>query len=211
MRLFNYWRSTSSYRVRAVLAHKQLAYEYVPVSLIKGEQREAAHVARNPWSSVPVLEVTEDGAPLLISQSVAIAEYLEERYPQHPIFPASPGARAQVRMLVELVNSGIQPYHNLSTLNYLKDELGVDQKAWAVRFIRRGLGALEQLAARSAGRFLVGDDFSWADCCLVAQLYGARRVEVSADDYPLLARIEQACLSLPAVQAARPELQPDAT
>jgi maleylpyruvate isomerase len=157
-----------------------------------------------------VLEVTEDGAPLHIPQSVAIAEYLEERYPERPIFPASARARAQVRALVETVNSGIQPYHNLSTLSYLKDELGVDQKAWAVHFIRRGLGALEKLAARSAGRFLVGDELSWADCCLVPQLYGARRVEVSAEDYPLLARIERACLAVPAVQAARPELQPDA-
>jgi maleylpyruvate isomerase len=211
MRLFNYWRSSSSYRVRVVLAHKQLPYDYVAVSLLKGEQREAAHLGRNPWGSVPVLEVEEDGAPLLIPQSVAIAEYLEERYPEHPIFPASRSARAQVRALVETVNSGIQPYHNLSTLNYLKDELGADQKAWAVHFIRRGLGALEKLAARSAGRFLVGDDFTWADCCLVPQLFGARRVDVSPDEYPLLARIEQTCLSLPAVQAARPELQPDAT
>lgn len=210
MRLFNYWRSSASYRVRLVLAHKELAYEYVPVSLLKGEQHQSEHRARNPWGSVPVLEIEDEGRTLVIPQSVAIAEYLEERYPQRPIFPPGRAERAQVRALAETINSGIQPLHNLSILNHVKDVLGADQKSWAVHWIRSGLTALEKLASRSAGRFLVGDTFTWADCCLLPQLFGARRVEVPATDYPLLARIEATCLALPAAQAARPEAQPDA-
>jgi len=210
VKLFNYWRSSSSYRVRLALHFKGLPYEYVPVSLIKGEQHEALHRDRNPAGYVPVLEVEEGGVTSAISQSVAIFEYLEERYPEKPLLPRSLVGRAQVRAMVELINSGIQPFHNLSTLNHLK-ALGVDEKKWAAHFIDLGLEGLEKLASKHAGTFSFGDTFTWADCCLVPQLFGARRFGGNVEKFPLLVRVEQACLALPHVQAARPDAQPDAT
>ncbi|MDX2009416.1 MAG: maleylacetoacetate isomerase [Myxococcaceae bacterium] len=209
MKLFNYWRSSSSYRVRLALHFKGVPFEYVPVSLLKGEQHEAAHRGRNPAGSVPVLEVNEDGRVVELAQSVAIFEYLEERYPERPLLPASPTGRAQVRAITELINSGIQPFHNLATLNHLK-AIGADEKAWARHFIDQGLKTLDALAERHAGRFLFGDTFTWADCCLVPQLYGARRFGGDVAAFPRLTRIEQASLELAHVQAARPEAQPDA-
>lgn len=209
VKLFNYWRSSSSYRVRLALHFKGLPFEYVAVSLLKGEQHAPAHRARNPAGSVPVLEVEENGQPAFISQSVAIFEYLEERFPDRPLLPKSLAARGQVRALSELVNSGIQPFHNLSTLNHLK-ALGVDEKKWAAHWIDQGLAGLEQLAAKHAGTFLFGDTFTWADCCLVPQLFGARRFGGNVDAFPLLVRVEQACLALPHVKAAHPDAQPDA-
>ncbi|MDP1916495.1 MAG: maleylacetoacetate isomerase [Myxococcales bacterium] len=209
MKLYNYWRSSSSYRVRLALHFKGVPYEYIAVSLIKGDQHQAEHRLRNPAGYVPVLEVEENGAVAVISQSVAIFEYLEERFPEKPLLPKPLVARGQVRALAELINSGIQPFHNLSTLNHLK-ALGVDDKKWAAHFIDQGLEGLEKLAAKTSGRFLFGDDFTWADCCLIPQLFGARRFGGNVDAFPLLLRVEQACLALPHVQAARPEAQPDA-
>ncbi len=207
VRLFNYWRSSASYRVRLALAFKGLRYEYVPVNLAAGEQHGAAHVARNPWHSVPVLEL--DGGEL-VPQSVAIAEYLDEVHPTPPLFPGAPLARARVRALVEVVNSGIQPLHNLQVLQYVK-ATGGDEKAWSAKWIGQGLDALERLAAASAGTFLVGDTFTFADACLLPQLYGARRfASVDPARLPTLARVEAHCLTLEFVQQARPEAQPDA-
>lgn len=211
MKLFNYWRSSSSYRVRLALEFKQLAYEYVPVALLKGEQHQPAHTARNPWGSVPVLEVEDGGKTLHIPQSVAIVEYLEERFPEPPLFPKAPGARAQMRSLVELINASIQPFHNLSTLNYVKDVLKGDQKAWAEHWVGKGLDALEAQAKASAGAFLVGDAFTFADACLVPQLFGARRfATVAPEKYPTLIRVEAACLALDFAKKAAPDAQPDA-
>lgn len=211
MRLFNYWRSSASYRVRLALGFKGLPYEYVPVNLAKGEQHGDAHHGRNPWNSVPVLEVVEGGRPLLLPQSVAIVEYLEERYPERPLFPKALVERARMRAMVELVNSGIQPLHNLQILTSVKDELKGDAKAWAERWIGKGLDALEAMAKETAGRYLLGEQFTFADCCLVPQLYGARRfATVDPARLPTLVRVEQQCLELDFVQKARPEAQPDA-
>ena len=211
MKLFNYWRSSSSYRVRLALEFKQLSYEYVPISLIKGEHHESAHTARNPWGSVPVLEVDDGGRTIHIPQSVAIVEYLEERFPQRPMFPKSAGERAVMRSMVELINSSIQPFHNLSTLNYVKDVLKGDSKAWAEHWIQKGLGALEAQAKTTAGRFLLGDAFTFADACLLPQLFGGRRfATVDPEKVPTLMRVEATCLALDFVQKAKPEAQPDA-
>lgn len=210
MKLYNYWRSSSSYRVRIALHHKQLAFDYVAVSLIKGEQHQAPHRSRSSAGTVPVLEDVADGAPVLLSQSVAIFEYLEERYPQRPLLPKDVVAKGQVRALAELINSGIQPLQNLSVLNYVKDTLGKDQAAWAKHWIGLGLTALEAQAKQTAGQFLVGDTFSWADCCLVPQLFAARRFGADPAACPTLLAIEARCLQLDAVQRARPEAQPDA-
>lgn len=211
MRLFNYWRSSASYRVRLALGFKGLAYEYVAVNLAKGEQHQGDHRQRNPWGSVPVLEVSDGGQPVLLTQSVAIAEYLEEVHPTPSLFPKAPVARAKCRAMVELVNSGIQPLHNLQILNYVRDELKGDTKAWAEKWVGQGLDALEVLAKESAGEFLVGDAFTFADACLLPQLYGARRfATVDPARLPTLTRIEARCLQLDFVQRAKPEAQPDA-
>ncbi len=210
VKLYNYWRSSSSYRVRLALHFKELPFEYVAVALNKGEQHERAHRDRNPLGTVPLLEVEHEGRVIEIAQSVAIVEYLEERYPQKPLFPRDVLARAAMRGMVELVNSGIQPFHNLSTLQFVQNELKADEKKFSTHFIRLGLEALEAFAARSAGRFLVGDAFTWADACLLPQLYGARRFGVETAPFATLHRIEALALTLDFVKRALPEAQSDA-
>ncbi len=208
MRLFNYWRSSSSYRLRLALSFKGLPYEYVAINLLQGEQHAADHVARNPYHSVPVLQL--DSGEFL-PQSVAIAEYLDEVHPTPPLFPGDALGRARIRALVELVNSGIQPLHNAQVLSYVKNDLKADGAAWAEKWIGQGLAALEKAAEATATTFLAGEAFTFADCCLVAQLYGARRfASVDENRYPTLLRVEAHCLSLPFVQSAVPEKQPDA-
>jgi maleylpyruvate isomerase len=208
MKLFNYWRSSASYRVRLALGFKGLSYDYVAVNLQKGEQHDPSHVARNPWHSVPVLEL-DDGSQL--TQSVAIVEYLEETHPTPALFPSTPLARARMRAMVEVVNSGIQPLHNLQVNNYVKDVLKGDPKAWASTWIDKGLDALEAMAKQHGGKFMVGDQFTFADACLLPQLYGARRfASVDPARVPTLIRIEEACLALDFVQRAKPDAQPDA-
>ena len=210
MKLYNFWRSTSSYRTRIALHFKQVPFEYVAVNLTKGDQRLPEHVARNPVSSVPVLEVEENGKTYELAQSVAIVEYVEERFPERPLFPKNLIARAEVRAIAELVNSGIQPLHNLAVLNHVRDELKADEKKWAAMWTTKGLLALEAIAKRTSGTFLVGDEFTWADCCMVAQLLGARRFGADFSALPTLVRIDETCQNLEWVKKAKPENQPDA-
>ncbi|MET0403350.1 MAG: maleylacetoacetate isomerase [Cystobacter sp.] len=212
MKLYGYWRSSCSWRVRIALNLKGLAYESVPVHLVKdgGAQHSAAYRALNPLGVVPTLEFTEAGTVHHLSQSLAILEYLEERHPSPALLPADPVLRARVRMLAEVVNSGIQPLQNLAVLQHVKGELKGDDKVWAARWIDRGLAGLQALAERSAGRYCVGDGVTFADVCLVPQLYGARRFGVDLAPYGVLTRIEEACASLPAFQAAHADRQPDA-
>lgn len=212
MKLYGYWRSSCSWRVRISLNLKGLSYEDVPVHLVKdgGEQHGEAHRARNPMRTVPTLEVTEGGRVHHLSQSLAILEYLEERHPSPALLPAEPLARARVRMLAEMVNSGIQPLQNLSVLQRLKGELRADEKAWSAYWIQRGLEALQVAVQETAGTYCVGEAVSLADLCLVPQLYNARRFGVDLEPFGLLTRIESACAGLPAFQAAHPDRQPDA-
>lgn len=211
MKLWSYWRSSCAYRVRIALGLKQLPFEYAAVHLIRdgGQQHEAAFGAVNPQRQVPVLEVEEAGRTVRLVQSIAIIEYLEERFPDPPLLPRASADRAHVRALAELVNSGIQPLQNTSTLAELKKR-GVETEPWAQTFVSRGLAALEALAAPRAGAFLFGDSVSLADLYLVPQLYNARRLGVPYADFPTLVRAEKTCLALPPFQSARPEAQPDA-
>jgi maleylpyruvate isomerase len=212
LKLYGYWRSSCTYRVRIALAWKGVPYEVVPVHLVEGggQQYSEGFRAINPMSQVPALEVIEGGSSVRIGQSVAILEYLEERFPEPALLPAEPAARALVRQLTEIVNSGIQPLQNLRVIRML-DERGVDSKAWCAEHIRRGLDAFAALAAQTAGAHAVGDAPSFADCALVPQLYNARRFGVPVDaEYPSLARIEARCASLEAFAAAHPDRQPDA-
>lgn len=212
--LHGYWRSSCTWRVRTALHWKGLPFETVPVHLLRdgGEQRMAAHRARNPAAQVPVLEV--DGDP--ISQSMAILRLIEDLAPTPPLLPADPIARAHAVELAELINAGIQPLQNLSVLAAV-DALAAAapgdvsaRKAWAQRFIGEGLAAAEVLVQRHGAGFCVGDALSWADLALVPQLYNARRFGLGLDHLPALLAVEARCAALPAFVAAHPDAQPDA-
>lgn len=212
MRLYNYWRSSASWRVRIALHMKGLPFEYVPVSLPAGEQRGAAHHARNPMDQVPALELELGGRRVVVAQSMAILELLEELHPEPPLLPRDPYLRARARELAEIVNSGIQPHQNLTPTQRIDQLASGAGKLHARHFNEVGLAALEARCRDVAGRFAVGDQPTFADLCLVPQLYGARRFEVPDLEarFPTLLRIEAACAELPAFRAAHPDVQPDA-
>jgi maleylpyruvate isomerase len=211
MKLYGYWRSSSTWRVRIGLELKGIAYESVPVHLLKGEQRSADYRDRNPMQQVPLLEFEVDGTTRRISQSLAILEYLEESHPQPPLLPGDAWTRARVRELAELINSGIQPLQNSGVLEFIGSVAPqVERAVWAGHFITRGLTALEGLASERAGRFLVGDQLTLADVCLVPQLFMARRFGVDVEPFTTLRRVEDACRGLPAFERTHPTRQPDA-
>jgi maleylacetoacetate isomerase len=211
MKLFGYYRSSASYRIRILLNLKGIDYEYVAVLLNKGEQKHADFLARNPSGLVPVLDTGEQS----LGQSLAIAEYLEERYPEPALLPADPAGRARVREMLATVACDIHPLQNLRVLNYLRQQFSADDDAvshWIARWISNGFNALEQLVARADndGRHCHGDTLSFADAWLVPQMYNARRFGVDVSGFPLLNAIDAHCRELPAFAAAAPELQPDA-
>lgn len=208
--LRNYWRSSASHRVRIGLGLKGLPYEYLAVNIVKGEQHTDAFRARNPLGQVPALEVVEDdGARFAIAQSLPILEYLDERWREPALLPADPYLRARTRALAEIVNAGIQPHQNLTTMKKVKS-IGGDADAWPRSFIADGLAAYACVAPDVAGAFSVGDTPTIADCCLVPQLAAARRFGVDLAPWPLLLAIEARCLALPAFARAAPDQQPDA-
>jgi maleylpyruvate isomerase len=211
LRLYSYWRSSSAWRVRIGLGLKGLGHELRPVDLAAGEQWSEAHRARSPLAQIPVLEVEEDGRTLRLVQSMAILEWLDERFPEPPLLPADLAGRARVRALAEHVNSGIQPLQNAVVLRTLREkEPGLDRE-WARSFIARGLEGLERAVNDGgAGRFCHGDAPGLADCYLVPQLYNARRFHVDLRPFPALRRIEEACIALAPFQGAHPDRQPDA-
>ena len=205
LRLFSYWRSSSAWRVRIALNVKGLAHELVPVNLVALEQFGEAHRARNPMAQVPVLEVTEGSHTVRLSQSMAILEWLDERYPDPPLLPADLDGRARVRMLAEHVNSGIQPLQNAAVLRTLREKWAGYDREWAARWIAEGLGALERaLQDGQTGRFCHGDAPGLADCYLVPQLYNARRFGVDVAPFPTLRAIEAACARARAVPGRPP-------
>jgi len=206
VRLHDYFRSSAAYRVRIALNLKGVAYESVPRDLRHGEQRSPDYLAANPQGLVPMLEM--DG--LRLTQSLAIIDYLDARFPDPPLLPADPAARAQVLAMALLVACEIHPINNLRVLRYLKNGMGQDQTAidgWYVHWISEGLGALEAMAARHAGRYLSGDRPGLADICLVPQLYNARRFSAPLEEYPTLVRIDAALAAHPAFAAAHPDHQ----
>jgi maleylpyruvate isomerase len=211
MKLWSYWRSSCAYRVRIALGLKGVSYEYAAVHLMRdgGQQHQPAFGALNPQRQVPVLELEEAGQTVRLVQSMAIIEYLDERFPDPPLLPGNALDRAHVRALAELVNSGIQPLQNTSTFAELTRH-GVASEPWAKLFVEKGLASLERLAAPRAGKFLFGDRASLADIYLVPQLYNARRFGVPLEGFPTLTRAETSAQALPAFQRARPEAQPDA-
>ncbi|HUL59837.1 MAG TPA: maleylacetoacetate isomerase [Anaeromyxobacteraceae bacterium] len=210
LRLFSYWRSSSSWRVRIGLGLKGLAFEYAAVNLLAGEQFSEEHRARSPLGQVPVLEVEEDGRKVRLVQSIAILEWLDDRFPEPPLLPPDLLGRARVRALAEHVNSGIQPYQNTMVLKMVRALAPEKDREWARTFIALGLDGLERSTRDVAGRFSFGDAPGLADCYLVPQLYAARRFGVDLAAYPTLRRVEEACQALAAFQAAHPDRQPDA-
>lgn len=213
MKLYSYYRSTSSWRVRIVLGWKRIEYEYRAVNIAPDilEQNEAAFENVNPLRQVPVLEWVEDGVVRRLTQSVAIVEYIEERHPERPLMPRDTIRRAQVREAVEIVNSGIQPLQNsrtLSELRRLTNEAAAQN--WARNAIVRGLDSLERLARACAGNYLVGDDVTLADVYLIPQLYNARRFGVDVTRFEGLLAVEERTSRLDAFVRARPEAQRDA-
>lgn len=213
MKLYDYFRSSAAYRVRIALNLKGISYQNVPVHLVRGggEQRSAAYAALNPQMLVPTLV---DGKRVL-TQSLAICEYLEETHRAPPLLPADPPGRARVRALAQSIACEIHPLNNLRVLDYLRGTLGIDEAAvrrWYGRWVEEGFRALERLLCRDrpAGRFCHGETPGLADLCLVPQVYNARRYAVDLDPYPTIVGIDAACAELAAFAAARPELQPDA-
>ena len=215
LQLYTYFRSSAAYRVRIALALKGLAYESLPIHLLHdgGQQFTSAYRATNPQALVPSLQ-TDAG---VLTQSLAIIEYLEETAPGQgcALLPADALGRAHVRALAQAVACDIHPLNNLRVLRYLTHELGVSEEqknAWYSHWIDLGLQALEEMLAHSSasGRFSHGDTPTLADCCLVPQVFNARRFGLDLAPYPTVRRIAEHCEGLAPFQAAHPARQPDA-
>ena len=211
MKLYNYFRSSAAYRARIALHLKGLPFEYAPVHLVRGEQHAEPYRALNRQELVPTLA---DG-DTVVTQSLAIIEYLNERHPEPPLLPATPAERARVRAIALAIACDIHPLNNLRVLRYLKGTHGASEEAkdaWYRHWIDAGLAALEaQLAAEAAtGAFCHGDAPTLADICLVPQLANARRANIPLDAYPTLLRIDANCRALDAFARAAPDRQPDA-
>lgn len=203
--LHDYWRSSASYRVRIALALKSIAHQRVVVDLVAGDQRAPAHLALNPQGLVPALEI--DG--LVLTQSLAILDYLDETRPAPPLLPAAPAARARVRAIALAVACEVHPVSNLSILARVEALAGADARSeWNRDNICRGLAAVEQLLDHPGftGRFCHGDRPGLADCVVIPQLYNASRWGVGFDHLPRLSAVARACAAHPAFLAAHPEV-----
>jgi maleylpyruvate isomerase len=210
MRLYQNWRSSAAYRVRLALNYKGLSYEQVAIDLRKGDQRTPEFLKINPQGLVPVLE--DDG--IVLTQSLPILNYLEERYPEPALLPKDLPGRAISRAIAVAIACEIHPLNNLRVLQYLERELGLDEArrlAWYRHWVAEGFGAIEAMLARSAGAFCVGDAPSLADVCLVPQVYNGRRYECDLAPYPTIRRIDERCRQIEAFARAAPERQPEAT
>lgn len=210
--LHNYFRSSTSYRVRIALAMKGLPYTYVAHHLRHGGHRKAEYLSINPQGLVPAL-VLEDGT--MLAQSLAIIEYLDETVPSPPLLPADPKGRARVRMISQTIACDIHPVNNLRVLDALRSRYGADDTDiadWFRHWVNASFEPLEAILAESpdTGVFCHGDTPGMADICLVAQVTNNARFNVDMSPYPTIARIRDACMELPAVADAAPARQPDA-
>jgi maleylacetoacetate isomerase/maleylpyruvate isomerase len=211
VKLYTYFRSSAAFRVRIALNLKGLRYEPLFVHLAKGEHRKAEYASVNPQALVPTL-VLDDGARL--SQSLAIMEYLEETHPRPPLLPQDAAGRARVRSLADLVACEIHPLNNLRVLQHLKRALGQTEEqvsAWYRHWIADGLAKLEaELAAGGRGSFCHGESPTLADCCLVPQIFNAKRYNCELTAYPATMRVFDQCMKLDAFDRAQPSKQSDA-
>lgn len=210
MKLYNYFRSSASFRVRIALELKGLAYDYVAVHLARGDHKLPAYAAVSPTALVPTLEM--DGGERL-GQSMAIIEYLDETHPEPALLPADALGRARVRALAQLVACEIHPLNNLRVLKYLTRELKVEEEAkntWYRHWVREGLQAYErELALLPASTYSYGDMPTLADCCLVPQIFNGQRFNADFSGLPRTMAAFEACMKLPAFQRAQPSSCPD--
>lgn len=213
LKLYSYFRSSAAYRVRIALELKGLAYQTLPVHLLKdgGQQLQDEYRAINPSALVPALQ---DG-DVIVTQSMAIIEYLEETRPLVPLLPVDAVGRARVRALAQAVACEIHPVNNLRVLKYLSDTIKVNdevRKEWYRHWVRLGLAAIEQhlVSSSATGQCCHGDSPSIADCFLIPQVFNAERFHIDLTPYPTVHRIVQHCVGLPEFLAAHPEQQPDA-
>ncbi len=210
MKLYNYFRSSASFRVRIALALKGLSYDYVPVHLVKGEHKLPAYAALSPSLLVPTLQ-TDQGEHL--GQSMAIIEYLDETHPEPPLLPRDALGRARVRALAQLIACEIHPLNNLRVLKYLVRELKLDEAAkstWYRHWVRDGLETFErELSRLPKSTYCHGEIPTLADCCLVPQVFNGRRFDVSFDGLPRAMAAFDACMAHPAFQKAQPSNCPD--
>ncbi|XP_059209259.1 maleylacetoacetate isomerase isoform X4 [Centropristis striata] len=201
--LHGYFRSSCSWRVRIAFALKGIEYDQVPVNLIKdgGQQLADEYKALNPMMQVPAVEI--DG--ITLSQSLAVIQYIDETRPGPRLLPTDPKKRAQVRMISDVIASGIQPLQNL----YVIQKIGAEKVQWAQHFINRGFQALEPILKQTAGKYCVGDEISMADICLVPQVYNAERFKVDVGQYPTIKRLNQTLVEMEAFKVSSPSCQPD--
>jgi maleylacetoacetate isomerase/maleylpyruvate isomerase len=211
MELYNYFRSSASFRVRIALALKGLDYEYRAVSLVKNEQFNESYAAVSASRLVPLLR-DEDK---LLTQSLAIIEYLDETHPEPPLLPRDAAARARVRALAYDIACEIHPLNNLRVLRYLVHDLKLsedDKSRWYKHWVETGLETVErQLQGPATGRFCHGDTPTLADCTLVPQIFNAKRFDCRLDHVPTVMRVFDACMEHPAIQQAQPSACPDAS
>ena len=214
MKLYTYFRSSAAYRVRIALNVKGIAYDSIPVHLLQdgGQQLLPAYRAVNPSALVPALD--DDGA--ILTQSLAMLEYLDETRPAVPLLPADALGRARVRALALAIACDAHPLTNLRVLKYLKNTLGLSDEAkqeWYRHWMAEGLAAVEALLVQGdpsgTGLFCHGDSPTMADCCLVPQVFNAQRFNIDVSAYPNIDRINSLCVELPAFTAAHPSHQPD--
>ena len=209
MILHGYWRSGASYRVRIALNLKGLAFDNAAHDLRKGEQKAADYVALNPQGMVPALQHGD----LVLTQSPAILEWLEETHPEPALLPKGANERATVRAMAALIGCDIHPLNNLRVLKAIRSEFNADQAAvdaWAAGWIAPGFDALEALVARHGAGWSFGDAPTLVDCYLIPQMYSARRFNMDLSPWPRLLAVEQTALAHPAFASAHPDLQPDA-
>jgi len=213
MKLYSYYRSSATFRVRIALNLKGVPYEIIPVHLLRsgGEQFGEAYARTNPLSLIPALD---DGGQVL-TQSLAIIEYLDERYPQPPLLPADPVSRAYVRSIALSIACDIHPLNNLRVLRYLKHEVGLSDEAkdaWYRHWIELGLGQLDRIVATGgrSGRYALGDQVTIADLTIVPQIFNAQRFGCDPAKAPTLNAIADRCIQLDAFARAQPSAQPDA-
>jgi maleylacetoacetate isomerase len=210
MKLYGYFRSSAAYRVRIALNLKAVQHEHAFVHLVRdgGGQHKPEFLARNPQALVPALELERGD---VLTQSLAIIEYLDEAYPDPPLLPGDAVARAQARAIAQAVACDIHPLNNLRVLQYLRHQMGQDKEAvdaWYVHWVETGFAAIEQMIG--ADGFCIGNQATLADVCLMPQIFNARRYEVDLEAYPRIRRVEEVCGAIPAFAEAHPAVQPDA-
>ena len=203
--LYSYWRSSCSWRVRIVLAHKNIDYATIPIHLLQQKNVAPEYLEKNPLGQVPALSYNN----FTLSQSLAIIHYIEQKHPEHSLLPASLEDQARVWEICEIINSGIQPLQNLPILE-LAEKAGISRKEWAQKVISEGLEAIEGILVHTAGTYCVGDSVTLADACLIPQVYNAVRFEVDLSAFPNVSRINELCSTLSAFQKSHPSAQPDA-